>query len=425
MFRGGLWRHRDFSLLWGGQTVSAIGDRVSTLAVPTAAILLLKASPFEVGLLYVCWYLPYPLLALPAGVFVDRLPRRRLLIASDAGRFAATASIPVAAALGHLTLLQLYLVALLLGCFSTVFEVAYRSYLPVLVSTEEVVTANSRLEASEGTAATVGPGIGGLLVQLLTAPYALVADAASYLVSVLTLMAIAAREPAPDRSGEPPHFLSELREGVAALLRHPLIRWTAACVATSNCGLVMANTVFLLFAYQALHLQPAAVGAVLLVFGLAGVAGAAVAPEMARRLGTGSTLAASIFLESLGWALIPLALVLPLVPVLGAGMLLRGFFGPVWNVTNVSLRQNVVPARLQGRMHASHLAIAFGTIPVGALAGGWLAGILESALGRDHGLALTLALGAVLGMSSVAWILLSPVRTLRGAAAPEAALTPI
>ena len=421
MFRGRLWRDRDFSLLWGGQTVSAVGDRVSTLAVPTAAILLLHASPFEVALLYICWYLPFPLLALPAGVFVDRVGRRRLLIASDIGRFVATGSIPLAAVLGHLTLAQLYVSGLLLGAFSTIFEVAYRSYLPVLVAADEVVAANSRLEASEGTAATVGPGIGGILVQVLTAPYALLVDAASYVVSVATLAAIAAREPAPVPSGDAPHFGRELREGIAALLSHPLIRWTAACVATSNCGLVMANTVFLLFAYQALHLQPAVVGAVLLVFGLSGVAGAAVAPGIARRIGTGPTLALSIFSESLGWALLPLALVLPLAPVLGAGMLLRGFFGPVWNVTNVSLRQAVVPSRLQGRMHASHLALAFGTIPIGALLGGWLAGVLEPALGVGRGLAVTLAIGGAIGMTSVVWILVSPVRSLTQVVAPEPA----
>ncbi|HEX6487552.1 MAG TPA: MFS transporter [Candidatus Dormibacteraeota bacterium] len=418
-----LWRNADFLRLWGGKTASSVGDRVSALAVPTAAILLLHADALHVGLLYVCFYLPYPLLALPAGVVVDRIPRRPLLVACDLGRFVAVLSIPITAAVGHLALVQLYAVGLAQGALGTFFEVAYRAYLPGLVGPEGLVEGNSRLEASDAAAQTVGPGLGGLLIQLLTAPTAILVDAFSFVISAAGLMRIRrveARHEAPADTGA--GFVSELREGIAALARHPVIRWTAACVATNNCGLMMTRTVFLLFAYQVLHLAPLAVGAMLLLQGLAGLAGAAAAPAVEHRLGTGPTLAASIGGESLGWALLPLAMVAPALPIAVVSMLLAGFCGPIWNVTNVSLRQSLVPARLQGRIHASNLAIAFGTIPLGALAGGWLAGALEHAVGYGPGLALTLATGGVIGIAAVGWVLARPVRTLRLRPAVQATL---
>jgi len=414
--RASLWRDYDFLRLWGGQSASALGDRISSLAIPTAAILLLHADALHIGLLYVCFYLPYPLLALPAGVLVDRVPRRPVLVSCDLARFVAVISIPAAAATGHLSLLQLYGVGLIQGALTTVFSVAYRAYLPSLVGPESVVEGNSRLQSSESAAQTAGPGVGGVLIQLLGAANTVLVDSISFLVSAATLRWIRRPEPPPERPTARSAFRSELREGLDVLWHHPVLRWTAACVATSNCGQMVARTVFLLFAYQALRLPPVLVGLLLLLQGLAGVGGAAVAARFERRLGVGFTLGASIFGEGLGWALLPLGLFMPAAIAAVPAMLLVGFCGPIWEVTNVSLRQALVPARLQGRIHASHLAIAFGTIPIGALLGGWLAGLLQHSLGSGRGLALTLALGGLLGMSSAAWIAGTPVRRLRRAA---------
>lgn len=410
-----LWSHPDFMRLWAGQSASALGDRVGALAIPTAAILLLHADALHLGLLYVCFYLPYPLLALPAGVLVDRVQRRPVLVAADLARATAVLSIPAAAALGHLSLVQLYAVGLVQGALTTVFSVAYRAYLPSLVGPEGVVEGNSRLQSTESAAQTVGPGLGGVLIQVLGAVNAVLVDAASFLVSAATLNWIRTPEPPPSRPAHETAFLRELREGLQVLWRHPVLRWTAACVATSNAGQMIARTVFLLFAYEALKLPPVLVGLLLLVQGLAGVGGAAAAAAIERRLGMGVTLGASILGEGLGWALLPLAIVVPAAAAAVPAMLLVGFCGPVWEVTNVSLRQALVPARLQGRIHASHLAIAFGTIPLGALLAGWLASTLQTALGGSRGLAATLAIGGVLGMSSALWIAGTPVRRLRAA----------
>ena len=415
ILRGRLWRHGDFLRLWGGQSVSLIGDQVSGLAIPTLAILRLHATPFQIGLLFLFFYVPYPLVGLPAGVIVDRVNRRRLMIACDLGRFLATGWIPLAALLGILALWQVYIAAVVVGALGTLFGVALTAYVPTLLEADDIVEGNSKLESSYATAQTTGPGLGGILVQLFGAPVAVLLDAFSYLASAAGVAGIRAREAPRQAHGPAPGFLRELREGIVTLLRHPVLRWTAGCVATSNCGLMLARTAFLLFAYRVLHLPPGLVGAMLLVLGVAGLIGATAAPAVAARLGTGWTLALAIFAESLGWALLPLALFLPVLPVVIVAMVLPGLFGSVWNVTNVSLRQSLIPARLQGRIHASHLAIAFGAIPIGALAGGWLGTSLSAELGPRYGLALTLAIGGVLGMSSVLWIVLTPVRRLRAA----------
>ena len=410
----GLWRDGDFLRLWGGQSASALGDRISALAIPTAAILLLHADALHVGLLYVCFYLPYPVLALPAGVLVDRVRRRPIMVACDLARFAALCSVPVAALVGQLSLPQLYGVGVVQGALSTLFSVAYRAYLPALVGSDGVLEGNSRLQATEAAAQTAGPGVGGVLIQLLGAANAVLVDAVSFLLSAATLRWIRGVEPAPEPAPGS-QFRTELREGLSVLWRHPVLRWTAACVATSNCGQMIARTVFLLFAYEALRLPPVIVGLLLLLQGLAGVGGAAAAASLESRLGMGVTLGASILGEGLGWALLPLALVVPAAVAAVPAMLLVGFCGPIWEVTNVSLRQSLVPARLQGRIHASHLALAFGAIPVGALLGGWLAGAAEHAMGSGRGLGLTLAAGGVLSMSSALWIAGTPVRRLRRA----------
>src|SRR5579872_247953 len=182
-----LWRDGEFLRLWGGQSASALGDRVSALAIPTAAILLLHADALHIGLLYVCFYLAYPVLALPAGVLVDRVRRRPVMVACDLARFAALLSVPAAALFGHLSLGQLYAVGAFQGALSTVFSVAYRSYLPALVGPDGVLEGNSRLQASEAAAQTVGPGIGGVLIQLLGAADAVIVDAVSFLLSAATL----------------------------------------------------------------------------------------------------------------------------------------------------------------------------------------------------------------------------------------------
>jgi MFS family permease len=195
---GGLWRNADFLKLWSAETVSQFGTQVSQLALPLAAVLVLDASAFQVAALGTVEFLPFILFTLPAGVWVDRVPRRPILIAGDFGRAALLASIPIAYLADALTLGQLYVVGFLIGIFTVFFDVAYMSYLPALVEREHIIEGNSKLEVSRSSAQIGGPGFGGVLVQIFTAPYAILVDAVSFLGSGLFILRIRKQEPRPE-----------------------------------------------------------------------------------------------------------------------------------------------------------------------------------------------------------------------------------
>jgi MFS family permease len=190
-----LWHHGEFMKLWAGQTISQIGSQITLLALPLSAILLFDASPFQVGLLSTVEFLPFVIFGLPAGVWVDRLPRKPILVVADLGRFVAVGSIPVAYALDVLRLPQLYVVAFVSGILTVFFDVAYGAYLPSLIPRQRLVEGNSKLEISRSGAQLAGPGLAGLLVQALRAPVAILADAVSYLGSVVFLLAVRNEEP--------------------------------------------------------------------------------------------------------------------------------------------------------------------------------------------------------------------------------------
>jgi MFS family permease len=217
--RGGLWRHPDFLRLWSAQTISQFGSQVSQLALPLAAILVLDASAFEVALLGTVEFLPFLLFALPAGVWVDRLPRKPILVLGDVGRAVALASIPLAYAFDALTIWQLYVVGFVVGVCTVFFDVAYQSYLPSLVDRAQLVDGNSKLEVSRSAAALAGPGLAGVLIGALTAPYAILLDAISFVWSAGLLFRIRTEEivPAPT---ETPSMRRKLGEGLRYLLGH-------------------------------------------------------------------------------------------------------------------------------------------------------------------------------------------------------------
>ena len=234
---GGLWRHSDFLKLWSAETVSQFGTQVSLLAIPFVAVLVLDATTFEVAALGVVEFLPFMLFTLPAGVWVDRLRRRPILIAGDFARAALLVSIPAAYVLDVLTLGQLYVVGFLVGTCTVCFDVAYQSYLPSLVEREQIIDGNSKLEISRSAAQIGGPGLAGLLVQAVTAPYAILVDAVSFLGSGLFLLRIRRDEERPGIAvvdGEGTSLWTELKEGLRFVLGNPNLRAQAGCTATSN-----------------------------------------------------------------------------------------------------------------------------------------------------------------------------------------------
>ncbi|TMD11493.1 MAG: MFS transporter [Chloroflexi bacterium] len=397
---------RDFTRLWAGQSVSLAGSQVTVLALPLTAILLLHARPEQMGLLSALQFAPYPLLGLPAGVWVDRLSRRGVMIATNLGRALVLSTIPAAALTGRLQLAQLYLVAFVAGCLAVFFDVAYQSYLPSLLARASLVEGNRRLEISRSLAYALGPALGGFLVQAAGGPGAIAFNVATFLLGVGLLLRIRRTEPV-EGAGSGRGVLRDLGEGVAFVGRHPLLRALALCGGVSNLFLFMQTAVLLLYFSRELHLSPAVIGAVQTMVGVGSVLGAIAAGRLARALGLGRTVIGAQAVIGLGCGLLPLAGGPRLLQttLLGTGNVLQGIATPVYNVNQVSLRQLVTPDRMLGRVQGTMRTVIWGAIPVGA----WLGG----QLGSEIGLRPTLFFGAGGVLLSTAFLLASPLRRLK------------
>jgi MFS family permease len=399
--------------LWAGETVSVFGSQVTLLAVPTVAILILHAGPFQVGVLSALEFLAFPTLGLVAGVYADRLRRRPIMILCDIGRALALGSIPVAFVLGGLTLEQLYLVALLTGIFTVFFDVSYQSYLPALIDRSNLIEGNTKLEITRSSAQVAGPAIAGFLIQWIGGAKAVAVDALSFVLSALALLSITKPEPEPrpgTASGST-GFIPEMQEGIDIVFRSPILWRIAGCTATSNLGSnIIFGAVFLIFAYRQLHLSAAVVGLVFAIGSVGGLLGALVAAWVARRLGIGPTLGFTPVVGGLAMLATPLALVGAPILVLAAAGFVEGLTVPIYNISQVSLRQAITPDRVQGRMNATMRTIVWGTIPLGAFMGG--------ILGTSIGLVQTIVIGGIVSVAAALWIFLGPVIRLKEQPAP-------
>lgn len=415
-----LWRNRGFVRLWSAETVSQLGTQITLLALPLTAIVALHASPLEVGALTAVEHAPFLLVGLPAGVWVDRLPRRVLMVWGDIGRAVALATIPVAHWLGVLHVAQLYVVAFAVGVCTVFFDVAYQSFLPSLVGREHIVEGNAKLEGSRSAAQLAGPGLAGLLVGAVSAPPAIALDALSFVASALFLVGIAAHaseeQLAPRR-----RMRTEVAEGIRHVLGHPLLRPIAACTSVSNLFGSMGVAVLVLYEVRELGLSAGTVGLVMTIGNAGVLLGALVATRVARRLGLGRAIVASAATFGVSFVLVALAPRAAPLPALVAGQFLYAWGGVVYNINQVSLRQTITPEHLLGRMNATMRFLVWGTMPIGGLAGG--------ALGEAIGLHATLwvvAAGSALAAIPVA---ASAVRRLvtmpePPEPAPDAASTP-
>jgi MFS family permease len=399
--RGGLWQHPDFLKLWSGQTISQVGSQVSGLALPLAAVLVLDASAFEVATLGAVEFLPFLLFALPAGVWVDRLPRRPILIVTDVCRGLFLATIPVAYFLDALTMWQLYVVGFLVGIGTVFFDVSYQSYLPSLVRRDQLVEGNSLLEVTRNAAQIGGPGLAGLLVGAITAPYAILVDAVSFLGSAGLLKAIRTVEEAPP-STHKPSMRRELKEGLSYLVRHRYWRPISITTASSNFFWMMSGSIIIVYAVRELDLSPAVIGLTFSLGSIGGLAGALLGKPISSRLGVGPTIVLSAILFGPALMLVPLAPQSFPIPLLVLSFVIAGAGAVLYNISAISLMQTLTPERLLGRLNASRRFIVWGTIPLGSLVGGALA----SALGLHPTLWVS-AIGATVCFVPVA---LSPLR---------------
>lgn len=397
--RRGALRHRDLRLFWAARAISVAGDRISLLALPTVAILILGASSAEVGLLNAIGTLAWPALALFAGVWVDRIRRRRILVTTDLGRAVLVGSIPVAFALGHLTFPQLLVVAGLVGGMTVFFDLAATAHVPSLVPRIDWADANAKLEVAQQAVATGAPGLAGLLITLLSAPFAIAFDAVSFLASGLL---ISATHPgAPQLPIERRRSLAaEAAEGVRFLLRDPALVRITIGAAVSNVGLMMGLALQLIFLYRVMHLSPAVVGVCFALGSLASLMGAVYNRRIMNRLGIYRTLVLSTFIEGTAYILIPAGTVLPVIPLLIGALILSGFFNTTWNVSVTTFRQTRIAPQLMGRVGAAGRVIGYGALPVGSLLGGLLGQAFSARLGERIGLAISLVIAALVAGSS-------------------------
>ena len=405
-----LLHHPDFLKLWTAETVSVFGTAVTQLAIPLIAATVLSVSAFEFGLLNTIDFLPFIFLSLPAGVWVDRLRRRPILIAGDLGRAVAIGSIPVAFAFNALTIWQLYVVGFVVGCLTVFFDVAWQSYLPSVVDRDQLVEGNSKLSVTQSGAQLIGPGMAGFLIGVFKAPFAMVLDSISYLWSAAFVFWIRRPEPPiephdEETHGPKPSMRQEIGAGLRYVTGHRWLRSIAATTGTSNFFGNIGMAILVLYLVRERGLTAEVIGLAFSVGSTGFLLGALTTNRITKRIGVGRMLVLTSFgfsLQGLPVAIAPDSLIVGAVALTG---FLGGFCGVGWNINQVSLRQAITPPRMQGKMNATMRFIVWGTIPVGSIIGGFLGG----AIGLHETIWVS-ALGSLVAFIPVA---LSPVRSIR------------
>ena len=439
-------RNPDFTKLWSAATISLLGTQISLIAIPAIAVLLLHVSPFEVALLGTIEFLPFLLFTLPAGVWVDRLPRRRILIAGDVGRALMLATIPIAWFSGVLTIWQLYVVGFVNGVLTVFFDIADQSYLPTVLERDQLVDGNAKLQGSMSISQIIGQPLGGGVIGLLTAPLAVALDAVSYVASALLIFAIRRKEPATggrssaaavsaEETADAPTagasvaaeisvdskaaeadvgqqgLRQEVAEGLRFVIRHRYLRNIAATTSLSNLFGNIVFAIYPVYAYVNLGLTPELVGLAGGGFGLGALVGAVTANRIAQRIGVGPAIVASIAISGPSALLVAVASHDTAVLLLAAAGFIGSWGAVVYNVNQVSLRQAITPEPLLGRMNATMRFLVWGTIPIGQVIGGTIATVF--------GTPAAVWFGALASLVSFVPVALSPVRQLRRIPEPE------
>lgn len=404
---GALWGHRDFVRLWVGQGVSMLGTMIGRPAMSFTAILVLQATPAQVALLAALDIVPGLLLGLHAGAWVDRLRRQPILIATDVGRFLVLLTVPIAALAGELRIELLYGVAFVVSLLSVFFNVAWQAYLPSLVPPAHLLEGNSKLAASSAVAEFTGFGVAGWLVHVLTAPFAVLVDACSFLFSALALRGIRTVEPVPARAEHAEPMLRAIADGVREVFSQPLLRALALCNVSMDVAGGIFGALVVLYMSQGLGFSPLVLTPIWAVGGFASLVGAAFAARVAVRLGVGPALVFAVLGTGVGMLFVPAATAATLLAagLLVASQLVGDFWATVFDIHQTTLRQQLAPAAMLGRVNA--------TLHLGKQSAGLLGTLLGGALGTWFGVRETLVIAGVLTMLSALWLALSPLRRLR------------
>jgi predicted MFS family arabinose efflux permease len=396
-------KNSDFLKLWAGFTIARVGSQITILALPLTAVLLLGAGATETGFLVAAHMAPSLVAGLFIGVWVDRLRRRPILIWSDIGSAVVIASVPLAAALNSLTLAQLYVVAFLGGAFAIATDLARVAFVPALVGQTGLVAANSRLQASSAVAQVAGPSLGGILVQTLTAPIAMLWDAVTFIVSALFIAAI--RSPEAPRSRETEASVwHEIREGLRWVRHQPIVLRSILAIALANIEWFAVEAVLVVYATRELGLSPALLGISLAAIGPLSLLGAGIVGPLTARWGLGPVMIGALFLETVSRLLLPFAGGTPVeaAVILGLSQAILGLTVPLWVVSSVTLQQALTPAHLLGRVNSAARFVAFGVAPPAAIGAGIAADLF--------GIRQTLFASAVIAFLAFLYLFFSPVR---------------
>ena len=408
-----LLREEQFRRFWIGQTISVFGDQVTQLALPIVAVLILGADPTQMGLLTAIGLLPHLLFSLPAGVWLDRVHRRRrLMILADIGRAIGIAAIPVLYLSGGLSLTAVFVVAFLVGTLAVVFDISWNTIFVAIAKREQFVEATALLNGSRSLASVAGPAISGILIQLFKAPLALVADALSFLGSAFFLSRVSAPEPPIEH--EPGTIRQQLTSGLSFVFRDSIMRPTILAAATLNLFNFCFQGLFILYATTYLHVEPGILGLALGAGAIGGVIGAVIASRVGRVLGIGRAYVLGLILFPGSVFLIPFAQGLPELVILA--FLFLSEFGQgigvmILDINAGAMIQARTPDRLRGRAGGAFRFINMGIRPIGATIGGVLGGML--------GVQETLFIVIAAQLTGVLWLFGSPIIRLQGM--PEAA----
>ena len=404
---GGLWRDRVFVKLWGSLTITHFGGQITFLALPLTAALMLNASPLEMGLLTAMEALPFPLFGLFAGVFIDRVRKLPIIIWADLGRGLALVSVPACAWAGWLSMPVLYAAGFLVGLGAVIGWPAYQVFMTERVGRRNLVEANAKIGISDSAAQLIGPGIAGALIQWLTAPIAILADASAFFMSAALLRGIpAAASDAPKHTGS--SLRGEIAEGLKVIWKNDTLRTLAWALAVWQLFRHAYIAIVLLFAVRELGFSAGHVGALFILAGVGSLAAAGAVKPLNARLGFGRTMLLGLTGTGVAWVAIGLATGSHwrASAMFGLGLLLLDFAGMLFFINYLTLRQSVTPDRLLGRVTATMICLTVATAPFGGVAGGWIA--------QHAGLRATIllaGLGAILLAPLVAWA--SPLAAMR------------
>ena len=383
-------------------------SQVTSLALPTLAILTLDVTGLQLGILAALGFIAFPTLGLFAGVLMDRVRRKRAMIIVNIVRLITLATVPIAYLFNILTLYQLYAVSFIMGICTLLFDVAYQSYLPSLVKREDIVEGNQKLQVSASAGQVFGPSIASILMGFFGAALSIIIDVMGFLVSVLTLSAIKKPETKPTIINR--NFFAEMKEGINVVTGNKLLWTQAGCTGTTNLGSSMFGVAILLYAYRVLGISKSTIGFAFSIGAIGFLLGVLISTNLTKRLGLGRAIALSTIMN-FGFLLCLLPLGKLSLLAIGAGLFITNIGVPIYNINQVSLRQIITPQRLQGRMNATMRTIVWGTIPLGSFIGGALTTLI--------GIIPTLTVSAILSGLAFLWIVLGPTISLQKQ--PEAA----